>query len=429
MASRARAAGLKAPVGTKLGRGSGPALRPPSGSGVRKQSPLPSGPNRVTSKTPVKSTTPSGLASTGSANGGNSQQHEFQVGDRVLVNGKSGMLAFLGTTQFAKGQWAGVVLDTSDGKNNGIVNGVQYFECEANRGLFARPEKLSFLPAGTKERKVASTVSSSASQSQSFEIGDGVSIDGVKEGNVAFVGETKFAKGLWVGVILDGPEGKNSGSVAGIQYFQCEANHGLFARPEKLTVISKSKASLREASTSSTQSSSSSEQFEVGDRVLVEGLKEGMVGFLGETQFARGAWAGIILDVPEGKNNGSVNGVQYFSCEPNHGLFTKLNKLELISRGDSSGPVEDTVKTPVENVREGGNANMPINPVTPVDLKILQDKLNVGDHVLVGGVKEGILRFIGPTEFAKGIWVGVELPGPMGKNDGAVSGKRSVVMR
>ena len=59
-----------------------------------------------------------------------------------------------------------------------------------------------------------------------------------------------------------------------------------------------------------------------------------------------------------------------------------------------------------------------------MDLKTLHEKLKIGDQVLVGGVKEGVLRFLGTTEFAKGIWVGVELPEPMGKNDGAISGKR-----
>ena len=50
--------------------------------------------------------------------------------------------------------------------------------------------------------------------------------------------------------------------------------------------------------------------------------------------------------------------------------------------------------------------------------------LTVGDRVLVGGNKAGTLRFLGPTQFAKGEWAGVELDEAHGKNDGSVEGKR-----
>lgn len=50
----------------------------------------------------------------------------------------------------------------------------------------------------------------------------------------------------------------------------------------------------------------------VGDRCYVNGVKAGKVAFLGETRFAAGEWAGVVLDEPTGKNDGSVNGVRYF---------------------------------------------------------------------------------------------------------------------
>lgn len=80
------------------------------------------------------------------ASGGDAQNPEenFQIGERVWVNGnKPGYIQFLGETQFAPGQWAGIVLDEPIGKNDGSVAGVRYFQCEALRGIFTRPSKLS----------------------------------------------------------------------------------------------------------------------------------------------------------------------------------------------------------------------------------------------------------------------------------------------
>ncbi|XP_034655972.1 dynactin subunit 1 [Drosophila subobscura] len=56
-------------------------------------------------------------------------------------------------------------------------------------------------------------------------------------GTVAYVGMTSFAVGKWVGVVLDEPKGKNSGSIKGQQYFQCDENCGMFVRPTQLRVV------------------------------------------------------------------------------------------------------------------------------------------------------------------------------------------------
>lgn len=62
----------------------------------------------------------------------------------MWVNGdKPGYVQFIGSTQFAPGQWAGIVLDEPIGKNDGSVAGVRYFQCEDGRGIFTRPSKLS----------------------------------------------------------------------------------------------------------------------------------------------------------------------------------------------------------------------------------------------------------------------------------------------
>jgi hypothetical protein len=244
-----------------------------------------------------------------------------------------------------------------------------------------------------------------------LEVGDRVLVGGVKAGTIAFVGPTQFSRGVWAGVVLDTKDGKNNGCVNGVQYFECEASRGLFARPEKLSLLAKG-SSLPPASPSQPPRGGApqeQEEFMVGDVVVVmEGGKQGRVAFFGPTQFSRGTWVGVVLDTAEGKNSGRVGEVQYFDCPPNHGLFTRPQKLKLVKRKEA------------EPVQQDHAPNQ--SPV--MDLKMLREKLKLGDRVLVGGAKEGFLRYVGPTEFAKGVWAGVELEEPMGKNDGAVSGKR-----
>lgn len=54
-------------------------------------------------------------------------------------------------------------------------------------------------------------------------------------GVVRYCGKSvEFADGEWIGVEFDEPVGKNDGSVQGIQYFRCRADHGLFVRPSQM---------------------------------------------------------------------------------------------------------------------------------------------------------------------------------------------------
>ena len=57
------------------------------------------------------------------------------------------------------------------------------------------------------------------------------------KGIIRYYGEVQFAEGVWCGLELDEPRGKNNGTVQDIAYFSCEKNYGLFVRQNVITVL------------------------------------------------------------------------------------------------------------------------------------------------------------------------------------------------
>ncbi|KAL1953970.1 hypothetical protein VTO42DRAFT_1886 [Malbranchea cinnamomea] len=60
-----------------------------------------------------------------------------------LPDGRQAVIRFIGTTQFAPGDWIGIELDEPTGKNDGSVQGERYFECEPGYGMFIRPSAVA----------------------------------------------------------------------------------------------------------------------------------------------------------------------------------------------------------------------------------------------------------------------------------------------
>ncbi|NXJ28247.1 KI13B protein, partial [Dicrurus megarhynchus] len=64
-----------------------------------------------------------------------------------------------------------------------------------------------------------------------------------------------------------------------------------------------------------------------GEYVTVGTNKTGTVRYIGPTDFQEGTWVGVELDLPSGKNDGSIGGKQYFRCNPGYGLLVKPGRV------------------------------------------------------------------------------------------------------
>uniref|UniRef100_A0A8C2LRX9 Dynactin subunit 1 n=3 Tax=Cricetulus griseus TaxID=10029 RepID=A0A8C2LRX9_CRIGR len=96
----------------------------------------------------------------------------------------------------------------------------------------------------------------------------------------------------------------------------------------------------------------------VGSRVEVIGKgHRGTVAYVGATLFATGKWVGVILDEAKGKNDGTVQGRKYFTCDEGHGIFVRQSQIQVFEDGaDTTSPETPDSSASKVLKREGADA-------------------------------------------------------------------------
>ncbi|KAK2826373.1 hypothetical protein Q5P01_020587 [Channa striata] len=229
-------------------------------------------------------------------------------------------------------------------------------------------------------------------------LGDRVVIAGQKIGTLRFCGSTEFSGGLWAGVELDKPEGKNDGSVAGVQYFTCRTKHGIFA---PLSKISKPLERHKKITTRTSTPIRPPRRIDLS-RITSK----------------------INTGVPSRSLSSSSS-----SLDSRHGPGPRTRPLprqRLPARQRRDRVSESPRTTPSPALRSSSGTTAGLRSRTPSASSSVCEgpDVRLGERVLVVGQRTGVVQFYGNTSFAPGLWLGIELDTPSGKNDGSVGGVR-----
>uniref|UniRef100_A0A672LM51 Dynactin subunit 1 n=1 Tax=Sinocyclocheilus grahami TaxID=75366 RepID=A0A672LM51_SINGR len=153
----------------------------------------------------------------------------------------------------------------------------------------------------------------------------------------------------------------------------------------------------------------------VGSLVEVIGKgHRGTVAYIGNTLFASGKWVGVILDEPKGKNDGTVQGKRYFTCQENHGIFVRQSQIQLVEDGaDTTSP--DTPEAATSKMLKRGRQTVPgTYLLATTTRRPKQTRAGVGVKVGSGSASAGEMSSSEPSTPAQTPLAAPVIPSPMG---------------
>ena len=153
------------------------------------------------------------------------------IGDRVELkkNNQVGVVRFIGEIKNKNGIYYGIELDLNKGKNNGTLNGIKYFKCKSNYGLFVKSQSISKI------------ICKHNSHLKRIKINDKIKcIKTNCDGIVKFIGTPYSFKtnGIYYGLLLQKPFGTNNGTINNRYYFKSNTKCAIFVQSKDIKIIS-----------------------------------------------------------------------------------------------------------------------------------------------------------------------------------------------
>nr|CAH90217.1 hypothetical protein [Pongo abelii] len=138
------------------------------------------------------------------------------------------------------------------------------------------------------------------------------------------------------------------------------------------------------------------------------------------TLFATGKWVGVILDEAKGKNDGTVQGRKYFTCDEGHGIFVRQSQIQVFEDGaDTTSPETPDSSASKVLKREGTDTTAKTSklPTRPASTGVAGASSSLGPS---GSASAGELSSSEPSTPAQTPLAAPIIPTPVLTSPGAV---------